>query len=112
MSRFKQYLPVAGFVWAILYFAYHGFTGEQGMRNLLIYKQQETALELQISKLQSCRAGYEKRIEMLSDNNLDLDYLEERAHAVLFLADPQDIVLTYNTDTKRDSRLSPLVPCS
>jgi len=97
MSRFKKVLPIAGFIWVIVYFAYHAFTGEQGLRNLLVYKQQEARLEQQLSQLKSCRGGIEKRIAMLSDDSLDLDYLEERAHSVLALTDPRDVFLTYKT---------------
>ncbi|MDQ7018868.1 MAG: septum formation initiator family protein [Robiginitomaculum sp.] len=112
MSRFKKILPIAGFIWVIMYFAFHAFTGEQGMRNLLVYQQREKELSQQLAQLQACRKSYEKRIALLSDQNLDLDYLEERAHAVLALADPKDIVLTYKTEAQTKPLRSAPLPCS
>jgi cell division protein FtsB len=111
MSRFKKILPIAGFIWVIMYFAYHAFTGEQGMRNLLVYQQREMVLGQQLAQLQACRQSYERRIALLSDQNLDLDYLEERAHAVLALADPRDVVLTYKTKTNTKTANRAALPC-
>ncbi len=103
MTRFKRLLPIVGFAWVIMYFAFHALSGEQGMRNLMVYKQRESVLNQQLVQLQECRARYERRIAMLSDENLDLDYLEERAHAVLYLADPKDIVLTLRVDDSQSA---------
>jgi len=112
MSRFKKVLPIVGFIWVIVYFAFHAFTGEQGMRNLLVYQQRERVLGQQLAQLQACRQSYERRIALLSDKNLDLDYLEERAHAVLALADPKDIVLTYKAKTNTKNHNTAASPCS
>ncbi len=112
MSRFKKILPMVGFVWVIMYFAFHAFTGEQGMRNLLKYQQREKELSQQLVQLQACRHSYERRIALLSDENLDLDYLEERAHAVLALADSKDIVLTYKAETQTKPLRNAPLPCS
>ncbi len=112
MNRLKQFLPVVIFLWVIAYFAYHAMTGEQGMRNLIVYQQREAALSQELAQLQRCRTSYENRIALLSDQNLDLDYLEERAHAVLFMADPRDIVLAVNTKTNTNTITPSSLPCA
>lgn len=93
MLRFKRFLPIMGFVCLISYFAYHTFTGEQSVGKLLIYHQREAALSEQLETLQACRAELEHFIAMLSDQQLDLDFLEERARALLYMADADDIVI-------------------
>jgi cell division protein FtsB len=103
MSRFKRFIPFAGFAWVMVYFAFHAFTGEQGIPNLRIYQQREQMLSQRLEQLQRCRADYEQRIAMLGDDNLDLDYLEERAHDVIYYADSKDIVLAYAVDAKAET---------
>ncbi len=93
MVRLKRLLPVAGFAWLMFYFAYHAMTGDQGLRNLMIYQQREQVLGQRLVHLKHCRSSIETRISLLGDQSLDLDYLEERAHSILYLADPKDIVL-------------------
>ncbi len=104
MTRFKRMLPVAGFVWVMIYFAYHAFTGDQGLPSLTIYHQREQVLVGRLAQLQNCRASFEKRIQLLNDHSLDLDYLEERAHTVLYLADVRDVILPLKATTEPEQQ--------
>ncbi len=99
MTRFKRALTFAGFALLISYFGYHTFTGTSGVRHLAAYHQREAALNRELARLQECRADLQKRIRMLSDESLDLDYLDERARAVLFYAKPEDKVLSLGQES-------------
>ncbi len=94
MTRIKRALTFAGFALLISYFGYHTLTGTSGVRSLAAYHQREAVLQRQLDRLRACRADLQKRIRMLSDESLDLDYLDERARAVLFYANPADTMLS------------------
>ncbi len=98
MSRLKNLLPFLGFACLISYFAYHTFTGEQSVGKLMVYHQREAALAHQLAALQACRSDLEKRVNLLSDQSLDLDYLEQRARAVLYMADARDVLVQLGDD--------------
>lgn len=106
MTRFKRALTVAGFALLISYFGYHTLTGASGLRSLAAYHQREAVLGRQLARLQKCRADLQNRIRMLSDESLDLDYLDERARAVLYFADPADKALSLGGNSEKRSMKS------
>ena len=93
LGRLRSYLPTAALGLLILYFAVHGFTGEQG---LLSSGQRDAALEAKTRELAALRAqrqDLEKRAQLLRTSSLSPDLLEERARSVLGFADPRDYVI-------------------
>lgn len=98
MSALKRFMLLGGLVLFSVYLGFHAWTGEQGLRNHMVIKSEieETRAELQAARAQ--RMAMEDRIARLDDRpegpGVDVDYLEERARAVLRFAHPDEIVVS------------------
>ncbi len=78
--------------------AYFGWSATQGPRGLKAYPHQQDQLNLAQQALSDATAeqeGWERRVTGLRSSHLDGDTLDERARAMLNLADPADIVVMY-----------------
>lgn len=75
-----------------LYFMLHAAKGNYGLeaRSGLVVKAERLTRELE--RLHVVRDGLVADVKRLQTSNLDLDYLDERARAVLNLAHPDDVV--------------------
>lgn len=78
--------------------AYFAWGVTQGAHGLIAYAQRQTLLkqaqaDYQLALNQHNR--WERRVSGLRANHLDLDTLDERARAMLNLADPNDIIVPY-----------------
>lgn len=77
----------------ILYLGAHAVTGRQGLLAYVDLQAEERALERQLADLESERAQLEARAGRLKPDQLDLDYLEERARVLLAAGDPAEMVI-------------------
>ncbi|CAN7346764.1 septum formation initiator family protein [Phenylobacterium sp. LjRoot219] len=93
LARLRPYLPTAALAFLIFYFAFHAFTGDQG---LLTSGQRSATLTTKTRELAGLRAqrqDLEVRAKLLRDKSLSADLLEERARSLLGFADPRDYVI-------------------
>ena len=92
-ARLRPYLPTAALAFLIFYFAFHAFTGDQGI--LSSGKRDETLVKKtqELAALQAQRRDLEARAKLLRDTSLSADLLEERARSLLGFADPRDYVI-------------------
>lgn len=67
--------------------------GEHGLFSLFRVEAQEARLRAELTQIQQARAVVANRVERLSDDNLDLDMLDERARRVLGLARPDELLI-------------------
>jgi cell division protein FtsB len=82
---------------------YFLWSGTQGDRGTNAYGDRLLALEAakdDVTRSEADRAVWERRVAALRAKNLDRDALDERARAMLNLADPNDIIMMY-PDGKR-----------
>ncbi|RAK52967.1 FtsB family cell division protein [Phenylobacterium deserti] len=93
LARLRPYLPTAALAFLIFYFAFHAFTGDQGL--LSSSKRDETLVQKtkELAALQAQRNDLEARAKLLRDTSLSADLLEERARSLLGFADPRDYVI-------------------
>jgi cell division protein FtsB len=75
------------------YFAANAFTGNHGLRAQADLGQQMAAMQAELAGLKSERALWERRVSLLRSDRIDPDMLDERARALLGLADPRDLTL-------------------
>ncbi len=78
--------------------SYFGWSATQGARGLQAYAHQQDQLRLARQELASVNASvddWDRRVAGLRSAHLDGDTLDERARAMLNLADPADIVVMY-----------------
>ncbi|WP_158746056.1 septum formation initiator family protein [Acidisphaera sp. L21] len=83
--------------------AYFGWSATQGDRGLQAYAHQQDQLrlaQLDLSRTNTDVDVWERRVSALRSTRLDPDALDERARAMLNLADPTDIVVMYGQGKK------------
>jgi cell division protein FtsB len=83
--------------------AYFGWNATQGDRGLVAFAQRRQLLQ-QVQDEQSAakaeRDGWETRVSGLRSEHLDPDTLEERARAMLNLAQPDEVIVKYGSQDK------------
>ena len=75
------------------YFAANAFTGNHGLRAQQDLDQQMAAMQQELAQVKAERAVWERRVALLRSDRIDPDMLDERARALLGLADPRDLTL-------------------
>jgi cell division protein FtsB len=75
------------------YFAVNAFTGNHGLRAQADLDQQMAAMQSELRHLKAERALWDRRVALLRSDRIDPDVLDERARALLGLADPRDLTL-------------------
>ena len=75
------------------YFAVNAFTGNHGLRAQADLDQQMATMQGDLKHLKAERALWERRVALLRSDRIDPDMLDERARALLGLADPRDLTL-------------------
>ena len=82
---------------------YFGWNAVQGNRGLVAYAQrQELLAQAQRDQLaaQTERDAWERRVAGLRSQHINADTLDERARAMLNLADPTDVIVPYATQDR------------
>ena len=77
---------------------YFGWSATQGNHGLVAYAQRQELLrqaEAEHATAQAERDSWERRVSGLRANHLDPDTLDERARAMLNLANPNDVIVPY-----------------
>lgn len=77
----------------ISYFGVNAFTGAHGLRAQQDLDQQLAQMQAELARLRAERAIWERRVGLLRATQLDPDMLDERARALLGLADSRDVIL-------------------
>ena len=93
LARLRPYLPTAALAFLIFYFAFHAFTGDQGLLTSSQRSETLIAKTRELAALQAQRRDLEVRAKLLRDKSLSADLLEERARSLLGFADPRDYVI-------------------
>ena len=84
------------YVFAGLYIGYFGvnaFTGRHGLRAQQDLDQQLAAMQRELGELKAEHKSWERRVALLRADALDPDMLDERARALIGMADPRDLIL-------------------
>ncbi len=82
---------------------YFGWSATQGDRGLKAYadrQQDYTVAQANLAAALAEQARWERRVAGLSLKHLDTDALDERARAMLNLADPSEVVIPYGPSQK------------
>ncbi|XBQ15658.1 MAG: septum formation initiator family protein [Oceanicaulis sp.] len=103
MNALKRFIPLVGFLLVIAFLGAHALTGEQGLRNRMALDADLAASRAELERLRGVRLQMEDRVARLDENGegVDVDYLEERARAVLRFAHPDEIVVTIDRSGAR-----------
>ncbi len=75
------------------YFAYHAIEGERGLFAYMRLQDRVAEAEQTRQEVAMVRAEIERRVAMLRPDHTDPDMLDERARAMLNLAQPDEVVV-------------------
>jgi cell division protein FtsB len=98
--RSRAAVAPAVFLGLVGYFGWNATQGDRGLKAYAARAQDLAVAQQELAKAQDEQAAWERRVAGLRTNRLDLDALDERARAVLNLADPQDVVVSYGPGGK------------
>ncbi len=77
------------------YFCWQATRGDHGLNTYALRQTQLVTAEKQRAVAEAERDMWETRVAGLRANHIDPDTLDERARAMLNLADPDDVVVPY-----------------
>lgn len=83
------------FMLLVAYFLWNATQGDRGLQAYALRQEQLKSVQSDLAKAQADQAAWERRVSELRSQRLDPDMLDERARAMLNLADPGDIVIPY-----------------
>ena len=82
---------------------YFAWNAVQGNRGLVAYAQRQELLaqaQADQARAQAERDAWERRVAGLRSQHINADTLDERARAMLNLADPSDVIVPYATQDR------------
>jgi cell division protein FtsB len=77
------------------YFGVNAYTGNRGLKARHGLAQQMDELTRELDLVKTERVQWQRRIGLLRSDSLDPDMLDERARALLNLADPRDVIMIH-----------------
>lgn len=77
------------------YFGWNATQGARGSQAYVLRQEQQGMVEAELVRMTTERAMWERRVAGLREQRLDPDTLDERARAMLNVAEPTDIVVPY-----------------
>ena len=87
--------PPAVFLALVGYFAWNTSQGDLGLKSYAQRQADYATAQTDLAAAAKTQAVWERRVAGLRLNRLDIDTLDERARAMLNLADPTEIVVPY-----------------
>jgi cell division protein FtsB len=75
------------------YFGVNAYTGRHGLRAQQDLEQQLATMQAELGQLKAEHTVWEHRVALLRSDAIDPDMLDERARALIGLADPRDLIL-------------------
>ena len=100
-KRFAQAaIPPLLFLGLTTYFGWNALRGDHGLRAYAMRQQQLVTAKAELATAEAERQAWETRVAGLRANHIDPDTLDERARAMLNVADPNDVVVPYGQGKK------------
>ena len=96
----KAMVPPVLFLALTGYFGWNATRGDHGLTAYGQRQKQLVTAQASLASAEAERDAWEKRVAGLRANHIDPDTLDERARAMLNLADPNDIVVPYGQKNK------------
>lgn len=77
------------------YFGWNATQGERGLQSYALRQTQLVTVQAELHRVELERDVLERRVAGLRTQRLDPDTLDERARAMLNIAEPSDVVVMY-----------------
>ena len=98
--RAKAALPPVIFLALTGYFGWSATQGDRGLEAMVQRRDQLRLAKADLARATAEQEVWDRRVAALRLGRLDSDALDERARAMLNLADPADVVVMYGADKK------------
>ena len=85
----------SAFLALVAYFSWNATQGDRGLRAYAMRQEQLKSVQAELDRTAGDRDTWERRVAGLRTQRLNPDILDERARAMLNVADPSDIVMPY-----------------
>jgi cell division protein FtsB len=82
------------------YFAWNAVQGPHGLKSFAVQQAVLKQAQAELATAEADRDAWQRRVRALEGDHLDRDMLDERARALLNLANPSDIVVQYDPKDK------------
>jgi len=79
------------------YFGWNTAQGDRGLQSYALRQTQLKSVQAELRRVEQDRDLLERRVAGLRTQRLDPDTLDERARAMLNVADPADVVVMYGS---------------
>ena len=91
--KFKQnwIFLLSGFI--VFYFGFHTFCGERNIYRYFSLKNEIAREQLRSAEFKRQKNDLQKKVDLLSDNSVDIDMLDERARVVLNMVSEEEFVI-------------------
>ncbi len=93
--RCKAAIPPLVFLGLVGYFGWSATQGDRGLQAYALRQAQLKQMQTDLAATTTEEATWQRKVAGLRTNRLDPDALDERARAMLNLADPTDVVVMY-----------------
>ena len=91
----KGAIAPAIFLSLVAYFVWNVMEGDRGLRSYAQRQQLLRQAQAELAQAEKDKEGWERRVAGLRNQHIDRDTLDERARAMLNMADPSDIIVSY-----------------
>ena len=78
-----------------VYFGYHAVEGDRGLIAWWHVTSQLNSAQATLDRVHRERVALDRRVTLLGPDQLDLDLLDERAHAMLNFGRPDEVVILH-----------------
>ncbi len=82
---------LSGFI--VFYFGFHTFCGDRNIYRYFSLKKEIAYEQMRAKQFKLQRDELQRKVDLLSEKNLDLDMLDERARVVLNMVSNEEFVL-------------------
>ena len=82
------------------YFSWNATQGDRGLQAYAMRQEQLKSVQSELARVVAERDTWERRVMGLRTQRLDPDTLDERARAMLNVADPADVVMPYGANKR------------
>ena len=89
-------------LFGVVYLGFHAAHGERGLIALNLLQDKKRTYQAKLDDLQAKNADLRRKIDLLSGDNPDRDFLEERVRKVLGFAYPDENILILDPKIDRN----------
>jgi cell division protein FtsB len=93
--RLRAVIAPVVFLAITVYFCWNAVQGQHGLKAAAAQQAMLKQAQADLVAAQTDHDAWQRRVQALQSDHLDLDMLDERARALLNLANPNDVIVQY-----------------